>query len=110
MSNVFSIVRVELSLYEHRVLNTRIGSILWSSCESVSDWSDELGSSFKLGQAEFTATDNISNVTLTVVDIFAEDANFNTIAPQQVPEPSSGVLFALASLLLVGRLTKQSNS
>lgn len=73
----------------------------------LADWSVELGTSFKLGQAEFIAIGDITDVNLTTVDIFAQDADFNQIAPQQVPEPSTVALIALSGLLLMNRRRKQ---
>jgi hypothetical protein len=72
----------------------------------LADWIDELGTSFKLGQAEFTAIGDGVTFGLSTADIYAEDAYYEEISAQQVPEPSIIALLGLAGLFLVKRSKK----
>ncbi|XPF93142.1 PEP-CTERM sorting domain-containing protein [Colwellia sp. RE-S-Sl-9] len=66
----------------------------------LADWSNFLGTSFQLGQLEFTALSSSVSADFTLADVFAEDKDFNPVSVQAVPEPSAIALFALGLLAL----------
>lgn len=81
----------------------------------VDNWSDTLGTSFKLGQGQFTALQDSVSADFELSVFLAEDANFNIIpdeelqiaAPAKVSAPSGIALFSLVAGLFLMRQRKQ---
>ena len=75
-----------------------------------SGWSDFLGTSFKLGQAEFTALEHTASPKFTIENVIALDVNYADVDPQvsAVSEPSTVALFSLMAGLVFMRKRKQA--
>ncbi|MGJ8679672.1 hypothetical protein [Paraglaciecola sp.] len=71
----------------------------------VDNWSDTLGTSFKLGQGQFTALQDSVSADFDLSILLAEDANFNVIPDDQiqVSAPSGIALFSLFAGLVFMR-------
>ena len=68
---------------------------------------DTLGTSFKLGELQFTALSDITTPLFSSTVVTAEDIDFNPINPQAVPEPSTlGLFSCIAGLMLMRRKQK----
>ncbi len=69
---------------------------------------DVVGTSFKLGELQFTALGNLTNPRLDfALLVDAQNIYGETIEPQVLPEPSTLALFSLMSLLF---FTRRSNN
>lgn len=62
-----------------------------------------VGTSFKLGELQFTALSDITTPLFSSTVVVAQDIDFNDVAPQAVPEPSTLALFSLMGGLLLMR-------
>ncbi|MFA3791995.1 PEP-CTERM sorting domain-containing protein [Aliiglaciecola sp. SL4] len=65
---------------------------------------DIVGTSFQLGELQFTALTNINTPLFSSLIVTAQDVNFNDIEAQvAVPEPSGIALLSIAAVLLLIR-------
>jgi len=68
---------------------------------------DVVGTSFQLGELQFTALTNIDTPLFSTAIVTAQDVNFNDVEAQiEVPEPAGIALFSIAALLLIRRRLK----